>query len=132
MAATLQGLYYPFGIVQGETFEFSFEFSIDGVEQYFDEYTFVGQVKSSDNELVTVADFSFSENEESADVIDVEIPASETEKIQTSSHIYEIKCTHTDTGKVTTLFYGTMEVKRTQITVGNPSSFTPPPIPSMM
>lgn len=112
--SSLRGLYYPFGIIQGETFEFSFEFVDDGIEQYFDEYTFVGQVKAPDN-IMIVANMDFTESAESSSIIDVTIPATTTTSITPESYVYEIRCTNIETGKVKTLLYGSFDVSQTHI-----------------
>lgn len=126
--SNLNGLYYPFGIVQGESFEFSFEFSIYGVEQYFDEYDFVGQVKDRDNEMISVTNMIFTESEISSDVIDVSIPSTDTTLIQTENNIYEIRCTHKTTNITSTLFYGTMTVKPSLISSTNDMAKIIPPV----
>lgn len=132
--ANLNGLYYPFGIIQGETFEFSFEFYIDGLEQYFDEFDFVGQVKDKTNNMVSVANLTFTESEEASNIIDVSIPADDTSDIQTVDHLYEIRCTNKETGVVTVLFYGPFTIKQSLITQGAfgaapATQFVPPVIP---
>lgn len=115
--SSLKGLYYPFGIIQGESFDFSFEFMIDGVGQYFDEYTFVGQVKAPDN-IMVVANMAFTESADSSSLINVAIAPATTATVTPEEYVYEIRCTHTETGKVTTLLYGTFTVAKTHITVG--------------
>lgn len=112
--SNIRGLYYPFSIIQGETFKFSFDFYVDGLEQYFDEYTFVGQVRDSETSLIVAANMTFVESEEAANIIDVSIPA--TQAFVNQSHVYEIRATNIETSEVKTLFYGTFEVKKSLIT----------------
>lgn len=112
--SSLRGLYYPFGIIQGESFDFSFEFVIDGIEQYFDEYTFVGQVKAADN-IMVVANMAFTESEESSSIVDVTIPAANSQTVTPEEYMYEIRCTNKTTNKVKTLLYGTFTVAKTHI-----------------
>lgn len=112
--SSLKGLYYPFGIIQGESFDFSFEFIVDGVEQYFDDYTFVGQVKAADN-IMVVASMTFTESAESRSKVDVSIPPASTATVTPEEYLYEIRCTHTETGKVKTLLNGTFTVAPTHI-----------------
>lgn len=120
--SSLQGLYYPFGIVRGETFAFSFEFCIDGVVQFFDEYEFEGQLKDATNSVIATANLTFAENETSSDLIDVSISAEDTNKINAEEHLYEIRCKNIETGVVRTLFYGTFSIKQSLITNGTMSS----------
>lgn len=118
--ANNKGLFYPFAIIQGETFSFSFEFNISGMEQYFDEYTFVGHVRDKDNALITIANMIFVESEEAANIIDVSIPATQTQTITEGTYNYEIKCTNIETNEVKTLFYGSFSAKNTMILNTNP------------
>lgn len=117
--SSIQGLYFPFAIIQGETFGFSFDFSIDSEEQYFDEYDFVGHIRDSDNALIVIANMTFSENLDSSSVIDVSIPATTTQPIVAATYIYEIKATNKETNEVKTLFYGPFTIKKTMILTTN-------------
>lgn len=117
--SSIQGLYYRFAIIQGETFGFSFDFSIENEAQYFDEYDFVGHVRDEQNAYMVIATMNFSENLYSSSVIDVAIASDKTQSIVPATYTYEIKATNKETGKVKTLFYGPFSVKNTMILGAN-------------
>lgn len=111
LMAISQGLYYPFKIIKGETFGFSFELIVKGEQKFFDEYDFVGQVRNTESIQILIANMTFTESEESSSIIDVEIPSTDTAMLNVGEYSYEINATDKETGVVRVIFRGTFGVE---------------------
>lgn len=105
----------PISVVFGNDMSFSFEFTIEKVQQYFDDYTFLGNVMDTSTGGV-LAQFAFAENVLDPNLIDVTLTSTET-RLAPKEYQYEVKAVNNTTAAVSSLLRGNFNVLQTFVGV---------------
>lgn len=116
MLISLNGLYYPLATTQGNTFKLTLDFSIDGVQQNFSDYTFVAQITDRENETPSES-FSVVENPNDVTKIDISLTSTQTRK-GAGTYYYEIKAVDNNTADVRTLLQGPFTLQKSDVDLG--------------
>lgn len=103
----------PISIVYGNTMSFSFEFTLDGAQQLYSDYTFLGNVKDVQTNAL-LATFVFAQNIQDPNLIDVTLDSNDT-RIDAKEYRYEIKAVHNTTAVVTTIMRGNFIIEPTYV-----------------
>ena len=106
-----RGLFHSIKIVQGETLELPFDIQHNGEFITFGDATFIGEIRNK--EQIKLSEFAFSESDEDADIIVASIDASDTVTIAYGLYGFEIRMEVNS--KVSTIFYGTVEISPTLV-----------------
>ena len=116
------GLYLPIDIISGETIDLPFDIKEDGEYLLLGDKNLVGQIR----DLATPAlvwPFAFTEDDYDPNIYHARVESTITSSIPQGSYLFEISMT--DGADASAIFYGSVTLRPTIISIPSNSASTP-------